>query len=1044
MRRGRRRGPRRGSEPGFDPFDLAGSDPELLNSGRIPDPQPAHTPLFAWLARILTAVEARLRARGDATVRNAIRALWAIVALVGAFLLVGPIVNEPLDIDDVLASAKIDEVDWIASDARIDYAVSRDPGGRFAVTGTEHYTANFTNGPEARIERVFPTEFQGRDTGFELSSATVDGQPAEVELRRGATVTRVLISPPGGERFEGSSEIELSFALRDLVTEKHDDATGTEVERWSWDLLGASWPQATKGLAVSVTLTPELDAALLRAPRAHVGWLLIGGTAWLSPEAETAEGVRYAFTNDDTLPPYPDLVIDLSFERGTFTLPATTALFWWQSWGPLLPLAVLGVFALFALAARRVVWADSAGEPWYLPRAEPPDELTAAEAAQLRQRPWHAELIDALSRGVPPRPGRKRRKERAEPPSRQWLTAVARAGMRAGRLGNLPSVLRRQARWDRDDRAVAAELRWVPDSYVRDSFIFGSLAIALLQWGLLRQLSHQVMLTVVWWPALFVLCSTVLALLTVWAVWRPRPLTRAGALAMQQLKGIDAYARATRLVDRGPVDDPLLPYALLGVGPRRGGRGVARLAAQESGDRWLWRGWRTEHFVSMPAILALLLALATLAAAIFTVSTRPSPYEQAEFVTWPSSNAPGAIWAQIEGFDIAAELDRDEQAGARLSVTERLRVRFTPGGSSVPQLAREWPRERLGQSLGLAVESVRVDGEEVPFAETAGAHTTAMVTRMSEVRDGPSDVEVRYTLSRPVVDAPDGPDSQQQLRWAAALGFWEDSYYTNPANPFDGSAPVRPLRVELTVAPELVAEIRTGGWIASDRDAERVPAERGNGFRPWVSEQRVYLGEGLEDSVLHDLRIGEERNGGDGSLIVSLDADAVQSRVAEDLGSETPAGPWGVSEEINAGLEKYELDLTGDLGAVLNFPAGTFSNVDVDGYERYRSAYQLPYATVLALAGAVAAASAGTFVFALRLRRRASASLRTIAFGAIPLAAAAQCVLFCWALLPMPGGDQRIWGGVWLGALMLTGVFAQMIMVGRRSGTVQNGPHDAP
>ncbi|WP_053385029.1 DUF2207 domain-containing protein [Leucobacter celer] len=1026
-----------GSLPAPDFFDLAGSDPELLNSGRIPDPQPAHTPFFQWLARVLTAVEARLRARGDAAVRNAIKYFWCLMALVGVFLLLGPIINAPLDIDDVLDSAKLSEVDWVATDAQIDYALARTADGGFSADVAERYTARFTNGPEAAVERMFATEFNGRDTRFELHAATIDGEPADVEVRRGATVTRVVISPPDGARLEGEREIALAYELRDLVTTEIDAATEQEVDSWSWPLLGPSWPQATKGVEVSLTLPHELDDALVRAPRAYVGWLLLSGTEWLTPEEETAQGVRYAFSNDDTLPPYPDLFIDTSFEAGTFEQPPTTPLFWLQTWGPLMPLVLLAILLLFALAARRIVWADSAGDPWYLPRSDPPDSLSPARAAQLLDRPWHAELISELGAGpAGSKSARKTKGKPADPGGRDrelWLAAVARAGMRAGRIGNFPSVARRRARWRAHDHPVEDRLRWVPDSYVRDTFIFGSLAIALLQWGLLRQLSHQVILTVVWWPGLFVLASTVLALVIIGVVGRPRPLTRAGALAVQQLKGIDAYTRATRLLDRGPADEPLLPYAVLFEGPRRAGRAVAGHAARESGDRWLGRGWRTEHFVSLPAVLTLVAAVALLAGSIVTVSTQPVPYNDEDFITWPGSGLSGAIWAQVEGFDVSAELDRDENGRARLSVVERDTVRFTPGGASVPQLAREWPRERLGQDLGFEIADVRVDGESVPFREITGPQSIVMATRTSEVLDGLYEVEIEYTLTSPVVSTANGPEPMQQLRWTAWYDFWDDTYYTNAASAFDGTAPVRPLRVQLTVVPELADEIRSGGWIDFDHKRDRVPYENGNWFQPWEYENRVYLDDDLGVSRPYELRIGDERTLDDGALVVSVDAETVESREGEDYAEEKPAGPWQISEEINATFEKYELDLNNDLGAVLNFVPGTFANVDEQAYERYRLARQLPFATVLGLAALVSAASIGVFVFALRTRRRASASLRTISFAAIPLAAAAQSVLFCWAVMTMPGSDNRGWGAIAIGALMLTAVLAQVILVARRS-----------
>ncbi|GAB2556679.1 hypothetical protein [Leucobacter ruminantium] len=1061
----RRRRSEPDSLPAPDPFDLAGSDPELLNSGRIPDPQPEHAPLFRWLAGVLTAVEARLRARGNRSIRFAIGFCWVLVMAIGVLLLLGPVINEPRDFDDVLDSAKVGEVDWIATDANIDYSITRTEGGRFSAKISERYTADFANGPERSIERKFVTEFDGHDTGFEMHSATIDGESADVEVKRGATITTVTLAPPDGAKLEGKRAIALDYSMRDLASPRVDEATGGAVDGWSWPLLGPSWPQATKGVDVSLTLSRELDEALVRAPRAYVGWLLLSGTEWLTPEKETAEGVRYAFSNDDTLPPYPDLVIDTAFEAGTFGQPPTTALFWWQTWGPLLPLAFLAVLLPFALAARRVVWADSAGEPWYLARAELP-ELSPSEAAQLLDRPWHAELVAELARGdaASGSPGRSDRRRNAKasaargkatavarsgrlgsaarPGREARLAAIARAGMRAGRIGNLPSVLRQRSRWSRNDRPVEGGLRWVPDSYVRDTFILAPIAVVLLQWGLLRQLSHQVILTVVWWPGLFVLVSSALAVMIVWAVWRPRPLTRDGALVVQQLKGIDVYARATRLLDRGTVEEPLLPYAVLFESSRRAGRRVAASAGREAGDRWLGRGWRTEHFVSLPAALALLASVGLLAGSIVTVSARPAPYAEADFVTWPSGPS-GTVWSQVEGFTIDGELQRDERGGARLRVVEHDSVRFTPGGSSVPQFAREWPRERFGQSLGLEIESVSVDGEEVPFQEVAGPQSTAMVTRMSDVLDGLYDVEVVYALTSPVVDSANGAEPQQ-LRWTAWHGFWEDAHYTDTENPFDGRAPVRPLSVTLAIDPRIADEIESGGWIDYDGDRERVPYEDGNWYRPWQYDTTAYPEMLFDERTPYELRIGSERRLDDGSLVVSLDADAVQSRRADDHDPETPESAWEVSEEINGTLEKYDLGTSGDLGVVLNFAPGTFESVDPGAYERYRLAYRAPYAAVLGLAGIIVVASLGVLAFAARSRRGPSASLRTVAYGAIPIAAIAQSVLFFWAVMSMPGGNGEGWAAIAVGAIMLAAVAAQAVLVARMgpAGKGQNKSHD--
>ena len=79
---------------------------------------------------------------------------------------------------------------------------------------------------------------------------------------------------------------------------------------------------------------------------------------------------------------------------------------------------------------------------------------------------------------------------------------------------------------------------------------------------------------------------------------------------MQELRGIDAFARATRLLERGPITDPLIPYAILLERPRRAGKRLTALAAVESGDREIAKGWRSERFISLPALLSAVTAAA--------------------------------------------------------------------------------------------------------------------------------------------------------------------------------------------------------------------------------------------------------------------------------------------------------------------------------------------------------------------------------------------------------------------------------------------------
>ena len=275
-----------------DFFDLAGSDPELLNSQRIPDPQPEHTPLFRWLARVLTAIEARLRARGAPALRGTIRFAWPGVMAIGLLLIFGPIINKPMDFDDVIAAADVHEVDWVARDTKIDYSVERAADGTFVATVSERFNADFLNGPESSVTRTLVTEFEGHDVEFALRSATIDGADAEVTTVRRPTTTEVRLTPAGGAPLEGTQEVQLTYELHHLIAAEPDTATGRNIDRFDWPLFAPTWPQATKGIEVSLSLTPELDEALVRPPKGSIGWLLLSSSAWLSVEEPAAGGVR--------------------------------------------------------------------------------------------------------------------------------------------------------------------------------------------------------------------------------------------------------------------------------------------------------------------------------------------------------------------------------------------------------------------------------------------------------------------------------------------------------------------------------------------------------------------------------------------------------------------------------------------------------------------------------------------------------------------------------------------------------------------------------
>jgi hypothetical protein len=451
--------------------------------------------------------------------------------------------------------------------------------------------------------------------------------------------------------------------------------------------------------------------------------------------------------------------------------------------------------------------------------------------------------------------------------------------------------------------------------------------------------------------------------------------------------------------------------------PGGAGDAATGLAIDEARNPGLARGWRDDRFISIPAMLAFAASLAVLAGAIVTVSTQPAPYSQDHDHLTRFDDLPGTFYTQTTGFEIEAELSRDEHGDARLSVVERNTVDFEENGPRAPQFAREWPSERLGQDL---------DGEEMPFrvVDNPVTDSRAAVTQLAEALSGEHEVEVEYVLAHPVVAVTRGAETVEQLRWVAQYFFWEDEFYPDLRSPFDGTEPVRPIRVQFALATELVDAVRQGGWIDSDYDRAREPGEFGNWFAPWEYEAS-HLSERTDEFV--DFRVGSLSTRADGAQVAVLDFDAFDDAVGEPVST-------------------HSVGLGSDLGVRIDFARGTFADLDPRGVEQHRAAYAMPYAVLLVLAALVIAASIAVFAVATRVRwsgRTSSASLLLVGWAAVPIAAVAQFVLFCWVIGPAPGSDPRIPAALIVGGLMFVAVIAEMIAVGRAAagaGTAATAP----
>ncbi|MFB2580886.1 DUF2207 domain-containing protein [Herbiconiux sp. P15] len=942
---------------------------------RIPDPGPQHTALWVVLSRWLLGLEAWLRSHGGQGLRTGLRAFWGFVALAGVVLLIGPVINKPLTLDDITDSTSSVTDTWIARQFSVDYRIERTADGRMVVQVEEKITAAFPDGvDEQGIQRAIATNYQGHALNPDGIEATLDGEPIEVGRSEDSEQLLLTMDAPGdggsGTSLQGDHDFVLRYTLHDLAFASTDEATGRDVDLLRWDVFGPSWPQGLAGLDVTVTLPEDVDDQLVRQPRGSLAWLIIGAGEWLVPEPVSVTGstddVTYRFTNEQNIPPHANAGFVMSFEEGTFVMPAPTPLFWVQTFGPLAPLALLLLTLLFALAARAVAWGDARGRPWFVAQFEPPKGVSARMSAQVLRRERSAELAAALEDARKGGGGGGKSPEKR----RGRLIAAAKVAQRTGRIGDLPRALARAATAPERRRQLQEGLRRIPHGFVRDFFLAAPLALTVVQWGLVRQLSFQATLSVVWWPVAFVLLSSAISIVIIAIALSARPLTRRGALLKQHLRGIDVYAERTRLLERGRSSDPLLPYAVLLAPPREAGRQVVGLIEGELGEVGASRSWRTPSFLTAPRILIRLLSLLVVACAIVAVATLPNPFQRSVDYQSYWGDIPGTLYTKVQAFDAVAELSRDDEGRARLDVTETLTVSFDAEeeGSQVPQFAQQWRNSLDGQPLGLAVDAVTIDGEDVPYTTAPDADTLLMTTQLPRVLTGSHDLRISYSLATPAVAAEDASGAVvDRVRWAALLEGWEyDSVWDDPAP--------SPLTFELRVPDALGAEQLTGGWITLDTETSDEP----RGWAPSVLPFGTY-----EPGSAATVASEESTSAQDGFSSYGLD----------------------LKEDGDSG---YPFEFTvDDVGASLDFPAGTFTGPDEGALRATQLNAVVPIASVLTLAGIAVLLGLAGIVAGVRRNPRVFALgvFRDLARWLAPATALAAFILFVWMTLDMPGDD---------------------------------------
>lgn len=950
---------------------------------RIVDQAPRHSPLWKLLSRWLLSFEAWLRSRGGTPLRNGIRLFWAVIGIVGVVLLIGPVINPPLTLDDILSSSDTATDRWIARDFSAEYTVDVADDGALVTVVEERITAFFPDDvDESGIQRVIPTEFQGHALEPSAISATIDGE--SVDVKQASDPTTLTLSVDAGQRLQGDHVVVVRYTLHDLAFETGDRITGDPVHLLEWDVFGPAWPQGLAGLEVTVRIADKLDEALVRQPRGIVVWTLLSAGEWLEPEPSSPPGfTTYQFSNDQNLPPHASAIFTFVFEPGPITMPAPSAWFWVATFGPLLPLAFLLVTLLFSIAARLVAWSDARGRPWYVAQSEPPDDTTARLAAHILRAPRALELGDALQ-AIPEK----------DATARDRILAAGRAAKRTGRLGDIPRALRLYALGSERREQLTRGLRRIPEGFVRDAFIAAPIALTIVQWGVIRQLSYQAKLAIVWWPLAFVVASTVVALVVLTLALSARPLTEKGAILKQHLLGIDAFAEQTSLLERSSLRDPALPYAVLTSPPREAGAAVAELVEAELEERIPRRSWVTSDFLT-PArlgvrVLALLVVLGSIAIVVFT----PNPYQRTHRYLAYSDDVPGSSWTQVEGFAAEAELTRDDENRAVIQASETLTVRFEEGSSLPPQLVRQWRTTVDGQALDVTIESVEMDGSPVPYRTETDYDSIAMRTTLSEVVIGEHEVRIEYRIGSAAFAAESADGILvDRVRWAALLQGWKYDY----GNDEDV---LEPLSLEFRVDEELAAEAEDAGWITLETSPDVRAGEWPDAVVPFGAvsgetgaEAAVETTSRSDGVAVHSLEIGEAEFGG---------------------------YPWTLTIR--------------DLGTMLDFPAGTFAGPDESALRATRFAETWPLVTAVVMGWLGAGLALLGFVLVLR-RKMAPVGpglTRDVLRWLVPALAIGASILFVWVSMEVAADHPAVGPSGWAALVALVGAGISLWLGWRR------------
>ncbi len=202
----------------------------------------------------------------------------------------------------------------------------------------------------------------------------------------------VTIAVPQGQYVYGEQTYVIEYTQRDVTATSTDLVDGVTADEFYWDTNGTGWAQPFGEVSATVRVHPDIQSALTGDAFCYYGYE--GSTDQCDINVDGNQftaSVRELF-------PRQNMTVALRFDQGTFT----GAPFW--TYVPILALLAIAlvIFGLiFALITRFVFWRDAPGRGTVIAQYEPAQGVSALLAANIIGKPkkgMAASIVDLAVR----------------------------------------------------------------------------------------------------------------------------------------------------------------------------------------------------------------------------------------------------------------------------------------------------------------------------------------------------------------------------------------------------------------------------------------------------------------------------------------------------------------------------------------------------------------------------------------------------------------------------------------------------------------------